>query len=491
MGRFVAAQQFCSTMTDFKESVAWILRRAQERGYTFSMTQKVWTKFLFTKWQTKDIRTRELRSWFPKAWAWAATINKATTTPEQPWKHPRNEEENVRLSLFGRNRPTSGAQVETENLDHVSRELLEHWIASLSTLELVPCDLYERKKARGDGSCFFYSLLQLNNSVAANELREEMAKWIENNSHVVVGGQTVQTWIEQQHIPRRRSIKQYAQALRSGLWGGALEIMVFTQLHPVTVEVYVLEGSEYYRQVQVTKSPQHPTQKTVRLLYTRDHYDWLEPRENRILEEARLLQSISRVELEESQPQKGQSPRHPIQDNDSSGGEPATQPNQHHVGNTEQALEAPETSEERNLDSAKEVSFTPPGQQFQVNIRRQRRSQRTAPKNRISPKVGQKRSRSYFTGRISRYQPLPEQSVAKRTRMREKLTSNDPVWELRDSPNLNAYEFLGIPVTATTAEVRQAYRRLMSKCHPDKKSHSSGDGHSLRPEGPRCHGTPR
>ena len=298
MGRFVAAQQFCSTMTDFKESVAWILRRAQERGYTFSMTQKVWTKFLFTKWQTKDIRTRELRSWFPKAWAWAATINKATTTPEQPWKHPRNEEENVRLSLFGRNRPTSGAQVETENLDHVSRELLEHWIASLSTLELVPCDLYERKKARGDGSCFFYSLLQLNNSVAANELREEMAKWIENNSHVVIGGQTVQTWIEQQHIPRRRSIKQYAQALRSGLWGGALEIMVFTQLHPVTVEVYVLEGSEYYRQVQVTKSPQHPTQKTVRLLYTRDHYDWLEPRENRILEEARLLESISRVELQ-------------------------------------------------------------------------------------------------------------------------------------------------------------------------------------------------
>ena len=39
MGSFVAAQQFCSTMADFKESVAWILRRAQERGYTFTMTQ--------------------------------------------------------------------------------------------------------------------------------------------------------------------------------------------------------------------------------------------------------------------------------------------------------------------------------------------------------------------------------------------------------------------------------------------------------------------
>ena len=52
--------------------------------------------------------------------------------------------------------------------------------------------------------------------------------------------------------------------------------------------------------------------------------------------------------------------------------------------------------------------------------------------------------------------------------MREKLTSNDPVFELRDSPNVNAYEFLEIPVTATTVQERQAYKRLMCKCHPDK-----------------------
>jgi len=104
---------------------------------------------------------------------------------------------------------SAGDQVETENLDQVSRTLLQRWIASLSTLELVPCELYERKKARGDGNCFFYSLLQLNNTVAANELREEMAKWIENNGQVVISGQTVKTWIEQQHIPRHRTIKQY------------------------------------------------------------------------------------------------------------------------------------------------------------------------------------------------------------------------------------------------------------------------------------------
>ena len=103
----------------------------------------------------------------------------------------------------------------TENLQQISHELLQRWIATLSTLELVPCELYQLKRARGDGNCLFYSLLQLNNSVAANELREEMAAWIEKNSGVVVGWQTVQAWIEQQHIPRRRSPVQYAQALRS------------------------------------------------------------------------------------------------------------------------------------------------------------------------------------------------------------------------------------------------------------------------------------
>ena len=65
MGRFVAAQQFCSTVWDLKQSIAWILRRAVERGFTRKMVEKVWSKFLYTKWQTKDIRTKELRGLVP------------------------------------------------------------------------------------------------------------------------------------------------------------------------------------------------------------------------------------------------------------------------------------------------------------------------------------------------------------------------------------------------------------------------------------------
>ena len=73
MGRLMAAQQFCSTLWDFKQSVAWILRRTVERGFTRKIVEKVWSKFLYTKWQTKDIRTQELRKWFPRAWNWVTT----------------------------------------------------------------------------------------------------------------------------------------------------------------------------------------------------------------------------------------------------------------------------------------------------------------------------------------------------------------------------------------------------------------------------------
>ena len=91
MGRLMAAQQFCSTLWDFKQSVAWILRRTVERGFTRKMVEKVWSKFLYTKWQTKDIHTQELRKWFPCAWHWVTTsqLNNVQNKKE-PWKHSRS-----------------------------------------------------------------------------------------------------------------------------------------------------------------------------------------------------------------------------------------------------------------------------------------------------------------------------------------------------------------------------------------------------------------
>ena len=49
MGRFVAAMYICSTLSDFKQSVYWILRRAVERKYSYRFCRSVWSKFLFQR----------------------------------------------------------------------------------------------------------------------------------------------------------------------------------------------------------------------------------------------------------------------------------------------------------------------------------------------------------------------------------------------------------------------------------------------------------
>ena len=122
MGRFVAAQQFCSTMWDFKQSIAWILRRVVERGFTWKMVEKVWSKFLYTKWQTKDIRTKELRAWFPRAWNWAYVQQQNPSSSRVQWKHPRDEPLEVQRDLFSAPPPAAiiGTMVNATNAIGVS-----------------------------------------------------------------------------------------------------------------------------------------------------------------------------------------------------------------------------------------------------------------------------------------------------------------------------------------------------------------------------------
>ena len=45
--------------------------------------------------------------------------------------------------------------------------------------------------------------------------------------------------------------------------------------------------------------------------------------------------------------------------------------------------------------------------------------------------------------------------------------------------NDNLYRILGIPVTASDAEIRRAYRQLALKCHPDKLQATSSDPESI------------
>ena len=81
MGRLVHAQETCSHMCDFKESVALIFRHAMWRGYSRRLVQSVWSRFLFQRWHTSDIRVKELRAWFSKAWKYLQASGKAPAHP--------------------------------------------------------------------------------------------------------------------------------------------------------------------------------------------------------------------------------------------------------------------------------------------------------------------------------------------------------------------------------------------------------------------------
>ena len=72
MGRLVHCQETCSHMKDFKESVGSVFRNAMWRGYPRRLVQSVWSRFLFQRWHSVDIRVRELRVWFAKVWSFLA-----------------------------------------------------------------------------------------------------------------------------------------------------------------------------------------------------------------------------------------------------------------------------------------------------------------------------------------------------------------------------------------------------------------------------------
>ena len=62
MGRLVNCQETCSHMKDFKDSAATVFRNALWKCYSRRLVQSVWSRFLFYRWHSTDIRIKELRA---------------------------------------------------------------------------------------------------------------------------------------------------------------------------------------------------------------------------------------------------------------------------------------------------------------------------------------------------------------------------------------------------------------------------------------------
>jgi len=87
-------------------------------------------QILDTKWQTKDIRTKELRAWFPRAWKWMFSQQQFSAGSTGQWKHPREEPLEVQRDLFSApggkqnnltNSPTTVNATETSGVNSGSR----------------------------------------------------------------------------------------------------------------------------------------------------------------------------------------------------------------------------------------------------------------------------------------------------------------------------------------------------------------------------------
>ena len=104
MGRLVHAQETCSHMCDFKDSVAQIFRHTMWRGYSRRLVQSVWSRFLFQRWHASDIAVKELRAWFSRVWSYLSRQGPrapATHSPVPPISQGSAPSDAIYLSTFG------------------------------------------------------------------------------------------------------------------------------------------------------------------------------------------------------------------------------------------------------------------------------------------------------------------------------------------------------------------------------------------------------
>ena len=102
MGRFIACQEACTHVQDFKESVGNVVRRSIGRHFPFNLVMSVWKRFLHQHWKASDIRVKELLLWMKKVWR--HFNNRSARMP-----NPHNPQQSVRptaldsefLQVFG------------------------------------------------------------------------------------------------------------------------------------------------------------------------------------------------------------------------------------------------------------------------------------------------------------------------------------------------------------------------------------------------------
>ena len=107
MGRYIACQEACSHVQDFKESVANVVRHATWRNYPASLIKSVWARFLQKRWQSADIRGKEMVNWFKRMMEYLRSqgVHNRPPNPRIPQPPIRNPQDPAFWATFGRQPP--------------------------------------------------------------------------------------------------------------------------------------------------------------------------------------------------------------------------------------------------------------------------------------------------------------------------------------------------------------------------------------------------
>ena len=104
-------------MQDFKESVANVARHAIQRNYPRRLLCSTWSRFLQRRWQSADIRGRELLNWFRRMLDLLESKGVRNHPPNarQPQPSIRQLSGSDLLPAFGRHRQDPTAALPTSS----------------------------------------------------------------------------------------------------------------------------------------------------------------------------------------------------------------------------------------------------------------------------------------------------------------------------------------------------------------------------------------
>lgn len=124
------------------------------------------------------------------------------------------------------------------------------------------------KKPR-DGNSLFHCLALGINRKNHIKIRYQVANWIKVNSEMEINGAPLSDWI---YWEMKYDVGVYCNALLSGSWAGALEILAFTLIKEVDVIVYDIENKQLKK---IAEFKVENPKTVIKLLYADMHYDFL------------------------------------------------------------------------------------------------------------------------------------------------------------------------------------------------------------------------